>query len=76
MGWKACHVCDRCKKEYVEKTYKESIVTISRRTVVKVYFSLTPRETGDNWGKIVNIDLCSDCRKALYKFLKGEEIPT
>lgn len=74
MGWKACHVCDRCKKEYVEKEYKESIVSIRKRTVVKVHFNLTPRETGDCWGKTVDIDLCTDCRKALYKFLKGDEL--
>ena len=74
MGWKACHICDRCKKEYVEKKYKESIVKISRRTAVNVIFSFTPQETCDNWGKICDYDLCSDCRKALYKFINGVEI--
>ena len=76
MGWKAYHVCDRCKKEYVEDEYKGSVVSISKRTAARIKFQFSAREANDPWGRIVNIDLCLECRKSLYKFLKGEEIPT
>ena len=74
MGWEKTHICDRCKKEYKERVYRESVVKISKRTCVNVVFGFSAQETNDRWGHSYDYDLCYDCRKALYKFLKGEDV--
>ena len=74
MACKICHVCDRCKKEYQEDEYRCSIVRVEKRPGIKIHPGFTAREIKDQYGISVSFELCTECRKELYAFLRrGEE---
>lgn len=74
MSSKTITICDRCKKEisYIGKT---TVIKQLRKKVRKFHFRYLLYGNPDGYSYIdQDFELCSDCIRALERFLKNQEV--
>lgn len=71
MATQMIYRCDRCGKLLDNNSsYTRGIVKIQRRPCLRIAFR---DSVNDGWnGTVHEFELCTECRAALYAFLRGE----